>query len=126
MTPESCKYTEDHEWIYIEGNTATIGISQYAIDELGEIVYVELPKEASQVYQKDEFGTVESVKTVSSLYSPVSGKIVEINENLESNPELVNESPYSDGWMIKIELTDTDEISDLMTHEEYSHYLETL
>jgi glycine cleavage system H protein len=126
MSPEECKYTEDHEWVAVEGGIATIGISQHAINELGEIVYVELPNENNQVYQKDEFGTVESVKTVSSLYAPITGTIVEVNTLLEKNPEILNESPYSDGWLIKIEYSDENELIDLMTYEEYSSYLETL
>ena len=126
MDLSNFKFTDDHEWIHIEDNLATVGISEHATQELGEIVFVELPATDKMINQKDEFGTVESVKTVSSLYAPVSGKITHINSDLENQPELVGESPYANGWIVKIELSDSKEIDDLMTFEEYSNYIETL
>lgn len=126
MIPEDLRYTEEHEWIKIDGETAVIGITNHACEELGEIVFVETPEIGSEISQGDEFGSVESVKTVSSLYAPVSGTVTEINEELENNPDLVNESPYDAGWLIKVELADQAEIDDLMSPEEYETYLETL
>jgi len=126
MAEQEFKYTQEHEWVELNGNVATVGITQYAVDELGEIVFVELPQVGKEFSQMDEFGTVESVKTVSSLFAPVSGKIVERNEQLESSSNLLNESPYLDGWLIKLEVSDLSEWDDLMTHEEYKTYLETL
>ena len=126
MDLSNFKFTDDHEWVYIENNVATVGISEHATQELGEIVFVELPATDKLINQKDEFGTVESVKTVSSLYAPLSGTIKSINSDLENQPELVGESPYVNGWIIKIDISDSKEIDDLMTFEEYSNYLETL
>lgn len=126
MSEQEFKYTQEHEWVALNGNIATVGITQYAVDELGEIVFVELPQIGAEFSQMDEFGTVESVKTVSSLFAPVSGKIVERNEQLESSSHLLNESPYLEGWLIKLEMSDLSECDDLMTHDEYKTYLETL
>jgi glycine cleavage system H protein len=103
--PESLQYTKDHEWIKIEGNTATIGITDFAQGELGDIVYVDITTLGQTVAQHEVFGTVEAVKTVSDLYMPVSGKVTEVNKSLEANPEKVNGDPYGDGWMIKVELS---------------------
>jgi glycine cleavage system H protein len=103
--PESLSYTKDHEWIKIEGNTATIGITDFAQGELGDIVYVDITTLGQAVGQHEVFGTVEAVKTVSDLYMPVSGKVTEVNKSLETTPEKVNEDPYGDGWMIKVELS---------------------
>jgi glycine cleavage system H protein len=102
--PESLHYTKDHEWIKIEGNIATVGITDFAQGELGDIVYVDITTLGQNVGQHEVFGTVEAVKTVSDLYMPISGKVAEINKALEANPEKVNEDPYGDGWMIKVEL----------------------
>ncbi|RAP27980.1 glycine cleavage system protein GcvH [Candidatus Marinamargulisbacteria bacterium SCGC AG-343-D04] len=126
MNPESCKYTEDHEWIYTENNVSTIGISKFAADELGEIVFVELPEKDSTLTNKDEFGTLESVKTVSSLYSPASGKIIDTNTSLEDDPGIVNQSPQEKGWLIKLELSDKSELDSLMSYDEYKTFLDTL
>ena len=120
------KYTEDHEWVSITNNVATIGISKHAVDELGEIVFVEVPELNSEFNQKDEFGSIESVKTVSSLYSPLSGKVIEVNTNLEEKPELINDSPEENGWIIKIEIKSESELSNLMSKSDYDTYLETL
>lgn len=103
--PDSLHYTKDHEWIKIEGNIATVGITDFAQGELGDIVYVDISTLGQTVAQHEVFGTVEAVKTVSDLYMPVSGKVTEVNKALEANPEKVNEDPYGDGWMIKVELS---------------------
>jgi len=126
MLLDNVKYTQEHEWVLLEDDIATIGISSHAIEELGDIVFVELPKVGSAFSQMDELGTVESVKTVSSLYIPLSGSIVEVNETLQDAPEMVNEAPYGDGWLIKVKIDDRAEYDDLMTSEEYEAYLESL
>ena len=114
---EKFKYTKDHEWIDVE--RGIIGITDFAQGELGDIVFVEFPN-IGDVFSKDDvFGTVEAVKTVADLFIPVSGKVIEINENLESNPELINSNPYDQGWIIKIELSNSDEVSSLLNNEEY-------
>lgn len=119
-TPDNLKYTKDHEWVKVEGDTATVGITDFAQSELGDIVYVEIETEGEDVEQGAIFGTVEAVKTVSDLFMPVSGTIVEVNSELEANPELVNEDPYEKGWMIKIKLSDTSQIESLMNSSEYN------
>lgn len=117
--PQNLKYTEEHEWIRVEGNVAIIGITDYAQGELGDIVYVEV-ETVDETLAKDEvFGSVEAVKTVSDLYMPVSGKIIEFNESLEETPETVNEDPYNAGWMIKVEMSDVSEIDALMDAAAY-------
>jgi glycine cleavage system H protein len=126
MIPSDLKYTEEHEWVRVENDTAFVGITQHAIDELGEIVFVDLPEVGRQIGQMDEFGSVESVKTISSLYLPVGGEVLEANKELAKNPGYVNESPYDDGWLIKIAIGDEKELDDLMTPEEYKNYLETI
>lgn len=122
--PEELKYTKDHEWIRIEGNTATVGITDFAQKELGDIVYVEIETEGDDLKQGDVFGTVEAVKTVSDLFMPVSGKVLEFNEELEDEPELVNSEPYEGGWMIKIEISDTAELDELLNKEDYQALLD--
>ena len=117
--PEDLKYTKDHEWIRIENTTGTIGVTDFAQKELGDIVYVEINTEGEKLDQGAVFGTVEAVKTVSDLFMPVSGKILEFNEELEDEPELVNAEPYDGGWMIKIENTDESELTSLLSAEEY-------
>ena len=126
MQEETLRYSEDHEWVDVENDIATIGVSQYAIDELGEIVFVELPQKDMKVTQKSEFGTIESVKTVSSIYTPVSGTIIDTNTALADQPDLVNSDPYNQGWIIKIQVENKEELDDLMTHEEYLLFLKTL
>jgi|TARA_A200000113_G_scaffold218423_1_gene225931 glycine cleavage system H protein len=116
--PENLKYTKDHEWISIEGDVATIGITDFAQGELGDIVYVEIEKIGENFLKEEVFGTVEAVKTVSDLFMPVTGEIIDINESLNEKPELVNEDPYGQGWMIKIKLNSSG-ISDLLNSEEY-------
>ena len=117
--PAELKYSEEHEWVRIEGNTVVVGITDFAQSELGDIVFVELPSEGDEIQFGEPFGSVESVKTVSELYAPVSGKVVEINGALEDSPEKVNESPYEDGWMIKVELSDPAELDKLWDAEKY-------
>ena len=116
--PVNLKYTKDHEWISIEGDVATVGITDFAQGELGDIVYVEIEKIGENFLKEEVFGTVEAVKTVSDLFMPLTGEIIDINEELNENPELVNEDPYGQGWMIKIKLNSSD-ISDLLNSEQY-------
>tara|TARA_B000000557_G_scaffold108653_1_gene88073 strand:+ start:88 stop:465 length:378 start_codon:yes stop_codon:yes gene_type:complete len=116
--PENLKYTKDHEWISIEGDVATVGITDFAQGELGDIVYVEIEKIGENFSKEEVFGTVEAVKTVSDLFMPLTGEIIDINEELNENPELVNEDPYGQGWMIKIKVNSSD-ISDLLNSEQY-------
>lgn len=121
--PADLKYTKDHEWVKIEGDTATVGITDFAQKELGDIVYVEV-ETLDQTLDKDEvFGTVEAVKTVSDLFLPMSGEIIEFNESLETAPETVNSDPYGAGWMVKIKLSDASEESSLLTSEQYKELI---
>ncbi|HEX8619309.1 MAG TPA: glycine cleavage system protein GcvH [Thermoanaerobaculia bacterium] len=123
-TPEDNRYAKSHEYVHVEGNVATIGITDYAQKELGDVVFVELPQVGSELEAADELGSIESVKAVSELFSPVSGEVIEINEALADNPALVNTDSYGDGWMIRIRLSDPTEIDELMTAEEYDEYIE--
>ena len=118
--PEQLKYSEDHEWAKVDGSRVTIGITDFAQGELGDIVFVELPEVGDTIQFGDPFGSVESVKTVSELYAPVSGKVVEVNTALVDSPEKVNESPYEDGWMVVVELSDDSELDQLWTAEKYT------
>jgi glycine cleavage system H protein len=119
--PKDLKYTKDHEWIKVDGDIATIGITDFAQGELGDIVYVEVDT-LEEILEKEEvFGTVEAVKTVSDLFMPISGEIIEFNESLESNPEKVNEDPYNEGWMIKLKMSDSSELEDLLSPEDYQN-----
>lgn len=117
--PENLKYTKDHEWLSLEGDTGTIGITDYAQSELGDVVFIELPSVGKEVKQGDIFGTIEAVKAVSDLFSPITGVIVEVNSKLESEPELVNSDPYKDGWMVKIKLSNPAEVETLLDNESY-------
>ncbi|HET8837372.1 MAG TPA: glycine cleavage system protein GcvH [Flavobacteriaceae bacterium] len=117
--PENLKYTKDHEWIKIDGDIATVGITDFAQGELGDIVYVEVETVDETLEKEEIFGTVEAVKTVSDLFLPLSGKIIEFNESLESEPEQVNEDPYGAGWMVKIKISNSDEIETLMDQDAY-------
>lgn len=121
--PEELLYTEDHEWARIEGNLATIGITQFAVDKLGDVVQVDLPREGESVKQKDIFGSVESVKAVSDLFAPLSGKVTKVNFPLADSPEYINQEPYDGGWMVQIELTVPDETKKLMSAEAYESFL---
>ena len=116
---ENLSYTNDHEWIKIDGNTALVGITDFAQSELGDIVFIEVETIGEDLNKNEVFGTVEAVKTVSDLFIPVSGKVLEFNSALEDNPELVNESPYEDGWIVKMEISNLDEISDLLDSNAY-------
>ncbi len=118
-TPDGLKYSKDHEWVRVEGDIGTIGITDFAQGELGDVVYVELPEAGKTISKGESFGTIEAVKAVSELYSPVSGEVVEINDKLEGDPALVNQSPYDDGWMVKLKLADPGELSDLMEAAAY-------
>lgn len=116
--PKDLRYTKEHEWVKIEGNTAIIGITDHAQHELGDIVFVELPEVGDTVALEQAFGSVESVKTVSELYAPISGTVAAINDELSDSPELVNESPYENAWMIKVELSNLEEVDALLTPEQ--------
>ena len=117
--PTDLLYTSDHEWVSIVGNAATIGITDFAQGELGDIVFVEFPELNSTVEKGQSAGSIEAVKTVADLYMPISGTVIEVNENLDDNPEAVNDTPYGDGWMVKVEIANQDEISDLLTATAY-------
>ncbi len=121
--PEGLKYSKEHEWVLVEGTNATIGITEYAQEELGDIVFVELPEVGEKIVKDDPFGAVESVKAVSDIYAPVSGAVVETNEILPDNPETINDDPYGDGWMVRVELSDIDDLKDLMDADEYAEYV---
>lgn len=122
--PEEYKYHKEHTWAKIEGDIAVIGITDYAQDKLGEVLFVDLPEVGSEVKQNEVFGTVESGKVASDLYAPLSGKVIEVNEELADSPELVNESPYEKGWMIKIKIEDAAEIENLLESTDYQKILE--
>ena len=117
--PSELKYTKDHEWVKVEGDTAIIGITDFAQGELGDIVYVEVETEGDSLDKEATFGTVEAVKTVSDLFMPISGEVIEFNKALEANPESVNNDPYGKGWMIKVKIADSSEINGLMSADQY-------
>lgn len=121
--PVELKYTKDHEWIRLEGNTATIGITDFAQGELGDIVYVDISTVGQTLNQHDVFGTVEAVKTVSDLFMPVSGKVLEVNAALDGSPEKVNADPYGEGWMVKVEVSNTAEVGALLTADQYKELI---
>ncbi len=122
--PEELKYTEEHEWILIEDDTATIGITDFAQEQLGDVVFVELPEVGDTVETGKSFGVVESVKAVSDVYAPLSGEVVEVNEELPDEPEIINSSPYEDGWMIKIRIADEEEAVEFMDAAAYQDFVE--
>ncbi len=117
--PKDLKYTDEHEWVAVDGDIATIGVTDYAQGELGDLVFVELPEVGDDVTMGESFGTVEAVKAVSDLFAPLSGSVVEVNEMLTDDPEIVNKDPYGDGWMIKIKMSDADELSNLLDPNAY-------
>ena len=121
--PNNLLYTEEHEWVQVEQDEVLIGITDYAQHELGDVVFVELPEKGSKVEQGGTFGTIEAVKTVSDLYAPVSGEIIEINGDLEDQPEMVNQSPYADGWMIRIKMSDSGELDQLLDAATYRDHV---
>lgn len=117
--PSNLKYTKDHEWILVEGDQATVGITDFAQSELGDLVFVDISTEGESLSHGDVFGSVEAVKTVSDLYMPVSGEVLEVNSNLDSAPETVNSDPYGDGWMVKIKISDASELDGLLSVDDY-------
>ena len=117
--PADLRYSKEHEWIRVEGNVGVVGITWFAQDQLGDVVFVEMPEVGRELKQNEQFGVVESVKTVSDLYSPASGKVIEVNSELESSPELINQDPYGEGWILKIELADPAEIENLLDAAAY-------
>ena len=126
MYPNELRYTREHEWVRVEGRIATVGITHYAQEELGDVVYVELPVVGEALAAGAEFGTVESVKAVSPLYAPISGEVVEVNEALIAGPENINEGPYEAGWMIKVSVVDENELDELMAAEAYEQFVDDL
>ncbi len=124
LIPPDLRYTKEHEWIRTEDGVGTVGITDYAQDQLGDIVYLDLPETGKQLSQLAVFGEIESVKAVSELYSPVTGEVIEANQALADKPELINDSPYSDGWIMKLRLDDKSEVEKLLTAEQYSEYIE--
>tara|TARA_B100001113_G_scaffold126001_1_gene102864 strand:+ start:103 stop:480 length:378 start_codon:yes stop_codon:yes gene_type:complete len=117
--PKDVKYTKDHEWLRVEGNEAYVGITHFAQSELGDIVFIDVDTEGESLEKEEVFGSVEAVKTVSDLFMPINGEVLEFNENLEDNPELINSDPYGHGWIIKISISDLTELDDLLTSESY-------
>ena len=123
--PKELKYTEEHEWVKIEDNIATVGITDFAQGELGDIVYLEIDTLDSEIASNEVFGTVEAVKTVSDLFMPLSGKVIETNSELEDRPELVNEDPYGEGWIIKIDISDISETNSLLSYQDYINLVDS-
>lgn len=121
--PSNLKYTKDHEWILVEGNTGTIGVTDYAQGELGDIVFVDIDPNLQEITNGESFGTVEAVKTVSDLYAPCSGKVLELNTKLADDPQIVNNDPYGQGWMIKVELANPEELNELLDSEAYKQLI---
>ena len=117
--PENLKYTDDHEWVSVKDDVAIIGITDFAQSELGDIIFVEFPDTGMSINQKDSVGTLEAVKTVADIYSPVTGEVIEVNDNLESSPELINEDPYEEGWILKIKISNKDELDGLLSNSDY-------
>ena len=122
--PENLKYTQDHEWIKIEGNKGIIGVTDFAQGELGDVVYVDIDPELKEIVKGSTFGTIEAVKTVSDLYAPCSGKVLEVNKGLTDTPEDVNNDPYEKGWMIKVEISDLNDLNDLLSVDDYKKIVE--
>lgn len=122
--PAELKYTEDHEWVRVEGETAVVGVTDFAQGELGDVVFVEIETEGEELDKGETFGTVEAVKTVSDLFMPVGGEVAEVNEALADEPELVNKDPYGKGWMIKIKMRDSSELSELLSADDYKKMIE--
>lgn len=121
--PEDLKYTKDHEWIRVEGNIGTIGITDHAQSELGDVVFVDIPSDITEITVGEAFGTIEAVKTVADVYAPVSGKVLEINSAVNDNPEVVNKDPYGEGWLIKIEITNPEELNNLLDVNAYKQLI---
>ncbi len=121
---EDVLYTKEHEWVKVDGDIATVGISDYAQEQLGDIVYVELPEKGKVVKQMETVATIEAVKTAADVYSPVSGEVIEVNSDLENKPELINEAPYGKGWIVKLKMTNPDDVKGLLSAEDYKKLLE--
>ena len=121
--PEDLKYSKEHEWVLVEGGVATVGITAFAQEQLGDVVFVELPVVGDKVVKDEAMGVVESVKAVSDVYAPVSGTVLEINDDLPDSPELINEDPYGDGWIVKIDMSDPTDLEDLLDSTGYDEYL---
>lgn len=122
--PQELRYSNEHEWVAVEDDVATVGITDYAQEQLGDVVYVELPAIGDEVIKDEAFGVVESIKAVSDIYAPVSGRVIGVNTDLPESPEVINEDPYGDGWMIKVKMSDIAELDDLMTAQQYEEYVE--
>ena len=122
MDYKKFKFTKDHEWLNLQEDLATVGITDYAQSQLGDIVFVEMPELSTKLTASESFGAIEAVKTVADLFAPVSGKVIEINENLDSNPDLINSDPYSKGWIVKLKIDNNDEISELMNYDGYQEF----
>ena len=123
--PEELRYTEEHEWVKLDGNVATVGITDFAQSELGDIVYLEIDSLDTEINSNEVFGTVEAVKTVSDLFMPIAGKVIEVNPSLEDKPELVNEDPYGEGWIIKIHITEESQIDSLLSPSDYKNLIDS-
>jgi len=123
--PENLKYTKDHEWIKVNGDEAYVGITDYAQNELGDIVFVEIETEGENLDKEEVFGTVEAVKTVSDIFMPLSGEVMEVNPKLEESPEIVNKDPYGEGWLIKVKISDKSELDDLLEASKYKELIES-
>ena len=121
--PENLKYTKEHEWVLVDGTTATVGITDHAQSQLGDIVFVELPGVNDDIKKDGTFGVIEAVKTVADLFAPVSGKVIEVNSELEENPDLINSDPYGAGWIIKSQIKNTDELTTLMSNLQYRNFI---
>jgi glycine cleavage system H protein len=124
LYPDDIKYTESHEWVRVSGDLATVGITDYAQEELGDIVNIDLPAKGTAVHLGDSFGSVDSVKAVSDIMSPISGEVAEVNSDLEATPELINQEPYGSGWMIMVKMSNPSELDELMTSEQYERFTE--
>ena len=123
-TPNDIKYTKEHEWVSLDGETATIGITDYAQSQLGDIVFVEFPDINSEINQNETFGVIEAVKTVADLFAPVSGEIIEVNSSLEDSPNFINSDPYVSGWIIKVKINDSNEYNGLMSSDDYEEHIQ--
>ena len=122
MDHKKFKFTKDHEWLNLQADIATVGITDYAQGQLGDIVFIEMPQVSTKIAASESFGAIEAVKTVADLYAPVSGEVIEINDNLDSSPDLVNSDPYNQGWIVKLKIDNNDEINELMNYDEYQEY----
>ena len=122
MVHKKFKFTKDHEWLNLQEDIATVGITDYAQGQLGDIVFIEMPQVSTKIAASESFGAIEAVKTVADLFSPVSGEVIDINDNLDSNPDLVNSDPYKEGWIVKLKVDNNDEINELMNYDEYQEF----